>query len=388
MGRPRPWPAAMPRRAPARAPPQATTGGGGWPPAGPRALRRAACLAGAALLAVSRLVPAALVAVAHRASPPRAAPRPRAGRPGVAARAFDIGGALQGLLGDEEFDFEVPTTSEAVVNGLKESTENTLNQGISRLDVECPPGFVFGAEDRSQGKLLEDDLDPRNAVEVRKSNRELARIFVEMLQPIGEGLVVAFATKKDAGAAKKKWKLTKDEAKVVSFPGNDASTFAAEVDAPRKFKARLRKLNCQCLLVVAPRVPELRLVAEISREVQDQMGIVLLNARIHGDGRRRAKPIPSALLGELQSTFVPTYHARFLEQRKNAVLFRMNGPEGMQVPWILSQQRELMGNSMSADEVARFSREPTPEEVEMAFEAFARREKDLGDKVVDMLERK
>ncbi|CAK0896880.1 unnamed protein product, partial [Prorocentrum cordatum] len=63
----------------------------------------------------------------------------------------------------------------------------------------------------------------------------------------------------------------------------------------------------QVKLVLAPG-GGLTVASVLNSLIQDQMGIVLLNARIHGNDRKRVKPIPAALLAELQSTFLPVYH--------------------------------------------------------------------------------
>ena len=47
------------------------------------------------------------------------------------------------LLGSASIEVakEVPKNVAGMVAGLKSSTENSLNQGCSRLDIELPPSF-------------------------------------------------------------------------------------------------------------------------------------------------------------------------------------------------------------------------------------------------------
>jgi len=293
---------------------------------------------------------------------------------------------LGGLLGGEQKEtFEVPKDVAALVEGLKVSTENTLNQAIGRLDVEVPPGYKLGVEgEKKKDRLLDDKIlsgDPR---QVERSDRELARIFVEMLQPIADGLVVVFRTKKLVAAAKKAWKLADEEATVISFPEKSKSAFAEEFGTPMQFERALKRANCKCLLVVAPYLDQLRLVKQLSDNVKDSMGIMLLNARIHGINRKMLK-LPPSLKRELQATFVPSYHVRFLN-RKNSLLFHMMGKEGP-APWIVAQQRELIGGQPVTQEVLRADAEPTAPELDKAFTEYDSKEQSAADKFLDLVDK-
>lgn len=307
----------------------------------------------------------------------------------TARGAFDLGGALGGIFGGDEGEetFEVPKDVSALVSGLKASTENTLNQAIGRLDVELPPAYQLGVEgQKKKGRLLNDKVLKDDRREVARGDRELARVFVEMMQPVADGLVVAFRTKSLARKAEKEWKLTSGEGKIISFPEKVKSAFAEEVGAPIQFRRALNNANCQCLIVVAPYLDQLRLVNELSNEVQDKMGIFLLNARIHGVDRTTLK-MPPRLRRELCNTFKPTYHVRFLDaNRKNSLLFHMMGQESGS-PWIVAQQRELIGGQPVTQEVLRADNQPTSEEIAKAFEAYDAKEKDVGEKFVDLVDK-
>lgn len=303
-------------------------------------------------------------------------------------RAFDLGKAVGDFLADDEETCEVPKDVEALVQGLKESTENTLSQGIGQIDVEIPPSFKFGVEgDKKKGRMLGSALALDNIEEVSRSDRELARLFVEMMQVMGEGIVVAFRKKSLAKQAKREWNLSPGEASVIAFPEAAKSAFAAEVGAPARFRKDLRKLGCQLLLVVAPQVDQLRIINELSKDVQDQMGIFLLNSRIHGRGRKTIK-IPTRLKTDLQKVFAPTYHVRFLgdEQRKNGVLFHRMLSDGPG-EWVLAQQREILGGQPVTSDVLRTKQEPTEEAIQNAFKEFDKRERDFGDKVLDFVDK-
>eukprot|EP00931_Biecheleriopsis_adriatica_P076021 TRINITY_DN49776_c0_g1_i1.p1 TRINITY_DN49776_c0_g1~~TRINITY_DN49776_c0_g1_i1.p1 ORF type:complete len:379 (+),score=98.99 TRINITY_DN49776_c0_g1_i1:36-1172(+) len=309
-------------------------------------------------------------------------------RTSLARPAFDLGKTIGGLLGEDEEDVksEVPKDVSALVEGLRMSTEASLNQRCSRLDVELPPAYRLGVEgDKKKSDLVEEKA-AKELKEIARGDRELARIFVEMLQPIGAGVVVAFRTKALAAAARKAWKLAPEEGTVIAFPDmNKKSAFATEVGVPSQFKQKLREdLACQCLIVVSPYLDQLRLVEDLGNTVQDQMGIVLLNARISGKDRKMSR-VPPKLQAALQEVYDPSYHIRFLE-RKNGVLFRMRLPNG-EAPWIVAQQRDLFGGQTATQEVLRTDEEPSPQEIEAAFERYDSKEKDTGEKLVDFLDK-
>jgi len=282
------------------------------------------------------------------------------------------------IFGGDEEKIELPKDVAALVENIKASTEVALNNAISRLDVETPPGYKFGVEGQ-KGRLLGTDLTDR--AEIVRSDRELARVFVEMLQPIGDGLVVAFRTRKLAQGAKKSWKLAAEEAKLVGFPEKPKAAFAAEFGSTIDFKNTLRDLNCQCLVVVAPRLDQLRIVSEISDSVKDQMGIILLNSRIHGIERQDTVKMPAKLRRKMQDTFVPSFHIRFLNEKNTLLFHRMGETES---PWILARQRELIGGQPVTQEIMRSNLEPSPKEIEEALASF---EPGTTDQLLDFIDK-
>ncbi|CAE7735858.1 unnamed protein product [Symbiodinium sp. KB8] len=125
--------------------------------------------------------------------------------------AFNLGNLVGG--GEEQSKGEVPKDVAALVAGLKSSTENALNSRCSRLDVELPPSYQLGVEDktRASARVTGDEQKKVVLKEVARGDRELARVFVEMLSMV-KGLVVVFRTPQLEKAAKKRWRLTTDEA--------------------------------------------------------------------------------------------------------------------------------------------------------------------------------
>ncbi|CAK9024299.1 Hypothetical protein SCF082_LOCUS16565 [Durusdinium trenchii] len=204
--------------------------------------------------------------------------------------------------------------------------------------------------------------------EVERGDRELARLYVEMLSQLGPGLVVAFRSSNLERAAKKRWRLTPEEARLwTSFVDSKKSAFSSEVEAPTQFRKKLQGLDPKCLVVVAPQVEQLRVVAELSQEVGDQMGLILLNARLFGQTRR--VKTPAKLRSQLIQEFNPAYHLRFFQKSdwpKNSMIYREAGTFWNKVsksgesPWIVAVQRQLVGGAVVSKEVLRPSMSIAP----------------------------
>ncbi|CAK9063322.1 unnamed protein product, partial [Durusdinium trenchii] len=308
----------------------------------------------------------------------------------VSASAPDqsIGRPRGGLFGGEE-QIEVPKNVQEMVAGLKRSTENALNQGCSRLDIELPPSFKLGVENKLGKGAMIDEKDSQKSVlnEVERGDRELARLYVEMLSQLGPGLVVAFRSSNLERAAKKRWRLTPEEARLTSFVDSKKSAFSSEVEAPTQFRKKLQGLDPKCLVVVAPQVEQLRVVAELSQEVGDQMGLILLNARLFGQTRR--VKTPAKLRSQLIQEFNPAYHLRFFQKSdwpKNSMIYREVSKSG-ESPWIVAVQRQLVGGAVVSKEVLRSEDDPDPKQLRAAFKRYEETS-DVSDKVADFLEQK
>ncbi|CAJ1346318.1 unnamed protein product, partial [Effrenium voratum] len=96
----------------------------------------------------------------------------------------------------------------------------------------------LGVENKLKSQIVDEKKSKAVVLkEVARGDRELARVFVEMLSSLGPGLVVAFRTPQLQKAAKKRWKLTKDEAggrlARVSFEEDSSELFASPAAATR-----------------------------------------------------------------------------------------------------------------------------------------------------------
>lgn len=117
----------------------------------------------------------------------------------------------------------LPRDVKEAVKSCREATQTALQNRLSRMDIEFPVGTDFGVEAKKKPKggrrrrqssqaQDDDDTDGRGGgaptqLTLDRSNRELARLFVEMFQPVGsENIVVSFVDNELADAAKSSWK--------------------------------------------------------------------------------------------------------------------------------------------------------------------------------------
>ncbi|CAM9986338.1 unnamed protein product [Discosporangium mesarthrocarpum] len=227
----------------------------------------------------------------------------------------------------------MPRNIKETVSFMRAAVQEGLRAQQSRMDVDLPFAARLGVEvDPSEEK-------GPSADDIQKSDRELARLFVDMFDVIGDHVVVAFPTDAEASAAKKAWaKGAPYRGKVVSMKpqkkkgpkikrGTGAVIgFAAAVKKGREgggvggqdeAAGGIVSPGTEVLLVVAPKQAELSIVERLSRELGAGCLIVLLNSRLHqasfmGDEQR------DFFLQEFQSVF----HLRPLGTETNDFVFR------------------------------------------------------------------
>ena len=108
---------------------------------------------------------------------------------------------ISNMLGKKEGNLpKLPRDVKEAVQICREATQSALQKRISRMDIEFPVGAKFNVEKggpkrKSGDSPTRDDLD--------RSDRELARLFVDMFQPVGgDRITVAFKDVNVAGLSK------------------------------------------------------------------------------------------------------------------------------------------------------------------------------------------
>mmetsp|Transcript_20335 Transcript_20335/g.44184 ORF Transcript_20335/g.44184 Transcript_20335/m.44184 type:complete len:382 (-) Transcript_20335:102-1247(-) len=140
--------------------------------------------------------------------------------------------------GSESKEPQLPKDVKDAISKCRGAVQKGLEDRISRMDVEMPVGADYGVENKKsknkRGNLssLAKDNEQQEGLTMEKldtSNRELARLFVEMFQPLGgEHIAAVFNDEYLAEQARQKW-------------SNDISTECNIVAIDRKGKRGIIK---------------------------------------------------------------------------------------------------------------------------------------------------
>ncbi len=213
---------------------------------------------------------------------------------------------------------ELPRDVKEAVSNCRQATQSALQNRLSRMDIEFPVGTDFGVEKKTKPKggrrrrqaAMEDEPEQGAPTQVTldRSNRELARLFVEMFQPVGgENIVVSFVDNELADAAKDSWKneagakcrvlamnrrpgggakKKKKGKKVLTSARGFAAKLAAEVEDDNDKSTGSGRgpfelpPKTEVALFVAPGPKELIVIEKICNTVGMGTLVVLLNARL------------------------------------------------------------------------------------------------------------
>lgn len=273
-----------------------------------------------------------------------------------------IGDALRSWSGTDAVSVTVPETTAQAYEGLLVSLKAAVDKKLGRFDVELPPGLRFGFEEGSMDALRavsEQDLTPER---VAWADREAAAVFMLFFgEP--KNLCVVFRNKSQLQAAKKGWGNW-GESHLFAFPGKaSAQAFDSPqpakggVSAPAaKLMEMLAARDCQTLIAVGPRAKQLRIIDEINDDLSSYARVILVNARLRGDGKR------DEVRDRLAAAFDPIFHMRFVGKGQQGMLYRaLQDADGAAVtPWVVAKRPMP---DMPPKEVSRSVDEPSPDQV-------------------------
>eukprot|EP00521_Asterionellopsis_glacialis_P013988 CAMPEP_0195308934 /NCGR_PEP_ID=MMETSP0707-20130614/38483_1 /TAXON_ID=33640 /ORGANISM="Asterionellopsis glacialis, Strain CCMP134" /LENGTH=356 /DNA_ID=CAMNT_0040373225 /DNA_START=94 /DNA_END=1161 /DNA_ORIENTATION=+ len=204
---------------------------------------------------------------------------------------------------------ELPRDVKDAVSKCRAAVQEALGSRLSRMDIEMPVGTKFGVEKDSSSKKKKKFLDSGNndmnaptRDSLDKSDRELARLFVEMFQPVGgEHISVMFNDEDLADAAKKRWKDGGAACRIANLGKRSKSKVKRGMGGGNKKKKKAvgfaAKMNeevgnnsnsgpfqlpegTEVAIFVAPGPKELLVVERICSEVGMDTLVLLLNARL------------------------------------------------------------------------------------------------------------
>lgn len=243
---------------------------------------------------------------------------------------------------------DLPRDVKEAVQACREATQAALRKKISRMDIEFPVGTKFNVEKdgtkRKSGETPTQD-------ELERSNRELARLFVDMFQPVGgNSITVAFNDVDLADMARKKWKGDPTAAsRIVSVDRRKSNSGKKKKKNSRGFAAKLAKEvddslddsgpfklpeNTIVAIFVAPGPKELVIVERICSDVGMDTLIILVNARlatVSNFGSTAAKKL-------FMEKFVPVFNLSAAQQEAapGCLLFRTFPGD-----WVLARKPKI-----------------------------------------------
>ena len=100
---------------------------------------------------------------------------------------------------DVRMEVSYPVKIKNVISKLTASTQKALRDRKSRMEIELPPGVLFGVE-TTPAKKSESNSD-----KIKRSNREAARLITEMFSILSSSTVVLFPSEDEAFAARNIW---------------------------------------------------------------------------------------------------------------------------------------------------------------------------------------
>ena len=263
----------------------------------------------------------------------------------------------------------LPRDVKDAVSICRQSVQDALGKRVSRMDVEMPVGAKFGVETGKKGgkkksARQQEDGVSRDVLEM--SDRELARLFVDMFQPVGgENIAVVFREGRQAEATKKKWALDSTaQCRVMSVAKGStggkskkkkkmgfAAKLAAELDSDVGGPFSLPK-NCEVAIFISPGPKELIAIERICNEVGMGTLVILLNARLG---------MMEKVSTFFQQEFEPVFHLAAAPQdvAPDCLLHRAYPSD-----WLIARKPKVGQPKVIGQQAERFSSEDCQEALE------------------------
>jgi hypothetical protein len=276
---------------------------------------------------------------------------------------------------------ELPRDVKDAVTSCRKAVQEALTKRVSRMSVDFPVGTKFGVEITPKKQRRSDTPSTPTLVDLQRSDRELARLFVDMFQPVGgDNIATCFADETTADAAKQAWKgdatascriLSMDGRKAKKIKKN-ARGFAAKMSLEMDDEAdtsgpfQLPK-NCEVALFVAPGPKELLVIERICETAGMGTLVILLNARLWSIDKFATLTAKQLFLTDFQSVFCLT--AAPQKEAPGCLLYRT-----FPFDWVLARKPSV-GKPKT---LLNYSERPTLEECKSAYDAIQVSELEKG----------
>ena len=285
----------------------------------------------------------------------------------------------------------LPKDVKEAVLKCRTAVQKGLEDRLSRMDVEFPVGTKFSVEKGSsggkkRGRNVSSAIQSNEGAPTKDmfdtSDRELARLFVEMFQPVGgNAITVVFKDEDLADIAKKRWKGDVSADCIISSVHRGKKTKAlgrgmgggkAKGKKKMGFAAKMNeefndassgpfKLpeKCEVALFVSPDPKELIAVNKICDEVGMGSLVILLNARLSNIENFGSDEAKDRFENEFESVF---YLSTAPQDAAPGCLMHRAYP----TDWIVARKPKV-GPS---NPIASFNDYPTADECLTAYESI------------------
>eukprot|EP00929_Paragymnodinium_shiwhaense_P087228 TRINITY_DN4747_c0_g2_i1.p1 TRINITY_DN4747_c0_g2~~TRINITY_DN4747_c0_g2_i1.p1 ORF type:complete len:385 (-),score=107.99 TRINITY_DN4747_c0_g2_i1:47-1201(-) len=266
-------------------------------------------------------------------------------------------------------EVSVPATTKQVIEAIKDTLMESLKKGASRTDIELPPGLRLGGIEGPPDTMTlpREELTKER---VDRADRDLGRFVAILFQAVADRVCIVFRTAGLAKTAQRVFKKAGTGANILYYSksAGKAAFSTADSDADR-FVREVKAAKCELLAMVAPRAKQLKAVEKLSDDMGEDLGIMLLNARL------RFREKMDDLMDRMTTEYNPIFYLAMRgEPGQEGVIYHeaRAGKGAPQGPWILAQKRLEVGEEGEAwisKEFSRFDKMPSPPEVEKAFAA-------------------
>lgn len=292
---------------------------------------------------------------------------------------------ISNVFGGSEKDHQsLPKDVKEAVSKCRTATQEALKQRLSRIQIEFPVGTKFNVEQTPKNNKVGEKQGPTQE-EFQRSDRELARLFVDMFQPVGgDQIAVVFNDANLADLAKKKWKgdptarsvilsLDRRKSKYTSKKKSTgskrkgfASKLAQEMDDSSSVDGQTPSgpfqlpESCQVCLFVNPGPKEFIIIEKICSQVGMETLVILLNARTSSVASWGSPAAKTLFLDVFETVFY--LGAAPQNEAPNCLLFHFY-PNKV---WTLAR-KPAVGPPQTVQD---FDHQPTPKECAAAFETI------------------
>ena len=271
-------------------------------------------------------------------------------------------------------DTSFPRDVKEAVSKCRAAVQTALENRLSRMDIEMPVGAKFGVEKPSnknskqkKSEMMNDGSSQSKLTyeSLQTSDRELARLFVEMFQPVGGNAIsTVFMDGLSASKASKTWKnevgaecqihcITKSQLSSSGKKKKQTRGFAAKMAAELDEsigKPFTLPPNCEVAIFVSPGPKELITIETIANEVGMGTLIILLNARLASVSNYNTPEAKKLFTEE----FEPVFHLGAAPQEYSpGCLVHRAYPND----WLLARKPKVGQPKVIAQQSNRFSNE-------------------------------